>query len=95
MESSIVFLSERKSFEPAAANAGLCYRWRTGTDRIEEKCSLLKTYEQHLDSSFWQAETNRNKRSDRTYFIAHQMLTPISNLKFMVNTSPNHENQRR
>lgn len=28
------FLSERKkAFEPAAANAGLCNRWRTGTDR--------------------------------------------------------------
>lgn len=30
---SIFYQKEKKAFEPAAANAGLCYRWRTGTDR--------------------------------------------------------------
>ncbi|MFR4731843.1 MAG: hypothetical protein ACLT8O_05595 [Blautia massiliensis (ex Durand et al. 2017)] len=27
------FIRKKKAFEPAAANAGLCNRWRTGTDR--------------------------------------------------------------
>ena len=29
----LFFQKEKKTFEPAAANAGLCDRWRIGTDR--------------------------------------------------------------
>mgnify|MGYP000644710778 CR=1 FL=1 len=30
---SFFYQKEKKAFEPAAANAGLCNRWRIGTDR--------------------------------------------------------------
>ena len=82
-----LFLSERKkAFEPAAANAGLCNRWRTGTDRnIRRKYSALEnSMKQYIDSSFLAGKNQQEQKEVIQKLIsdiAHQTLTPISNLK--------------
>ena len=82
-----LFLSERKkAFEPAAANADCAIDGELERTEIsEEKYSALEnSMKQYIDSSFLAGKNQQEQKEVIQKLIsdiAHQTLTPISNLK--------------